>query len=140
MQNYKNHHRYVPLYHFVTPTVLLCVIIGCTVNLIHSSCDNRYSASLLLVISLLMALVWYYEREFALKAQDRAIRAEENLRYFSMMGSLLPSSLTMSQIIALRFAGDDEFEALVKKAANENLDADTIKKSIQNWRGDFDRA
>ena len=48
-------------------------------------------------------------RAFPLAVQDRAIRAEENLRYFSLTGKLLDKGLTMSQIIALRFADDNEF-------------------------------
>jgi len=139
-QNYKNHSRYVPLYHFVASILLIAVFIGSIVNLIHTSADNRYSASLILVISILLILLWAFSRTFALKAQDRAIRAEENLRHFILTGKPFDNSLTMSQIIALRFADDDEFVALTKKAADENLDSKTIKESIKNWRADHHRA
>jgi hypothetical protein len=78
----------------------------------------------------------FRSRGFAIKAQDRAIRAEENLRYLAMTGKLLDVRLTLSQVIALRFASDDEFVALAQRAANENLSNDAIKKEIKNWRAD----
>jgi hypothetical protein len=84
-------------------------------------------------------LLCYYGREFALKAQDRAIRAEENLRHFSLTGKLLDSRLTTSQIIALRFASDTEFLILAERAANDSLKAEEIKKAIINWREDNHR-
>jgi hypothetical protein len=79
----------------------------------------------------------YYARMFALKAQDRAIRAEENLRHFAMTGKLHDSRLSLSQIIALRFASDDEFLGLAKKVTDENLTSKQIKAQIKNWRGDY---
>ena len=74
-----------------------------------------------------------------IKAQDRAIRAEENLRHFAMTGKLLDSRLTIRQIIGLRFASDEEFILLAKKAVDENLSEDAIKRTIKVWRGDFHR-
>ncbi len=79
-------------------------------------------------------------RSFPLRVQDRAIRAEENLRYFSMTGKLLEKKLTMSQIIALRFAGDSEFIALVDQALQNNWTNKEIKQAIKNWRADNHRA
>jgi hypothetical protein len=63
--------------------------------------------------------VFWYTRVFALRAQDRAIRAEENLRYFVLTGKLLPSNLRMGQIIALRFAPNEELIALVDRATKK---------------------
>ena len=81
----------------------------------------------------------WFTRTFALKAQDRAIRAEENLRHYVLTGKLLPSSLTVGQVVALRFAPDAEFPALVEKAVANNLSGKEIKQSIQNWKADFYR-
>jgi hypothetical protein len=99
-----------------------------------------YSASLICLSSIVLCLVWYFARAFALKAQDRAIRAEENLRHFAITGNLLDSRLRMGQIIALRFASNNEFVALAHRAAEENLTAADIKKAIVNWKADNDRA
>ena len=141
-QNFKNHGRYVPMYHFILPTAILALIIGSTINL-FDACrknDGLYSASLICLTSLVMLFVWYFSRSFALKAQDRAIRAEENLRHFIATGKALDSRLSMGQIIALRFAGDDEFVALAQKAVAENMSSKDIKAAIKNWKADNDRA
>ena len=54
-------------------------------------------------------MVFFFCRMFPLQAQDRAIRAEENLRHYVLAGKLLDSRLTIRQIIGLRFAIDEEF-------------------------------
>jgi hypothetical protein len=69
-------------------------------------------------------------------AQDRAIRAEEQLRHFVLTGKLLDPRLTIRQIIGLRFAPDDEFVGLVRRAAEQGLSEDAIKREVKNWRGD----
>ena len=139
MQHYKNHQRYSVLFHLVTLPLLLAVIIGSFFNLFNSSHENLYSASLVCLLSLIVMAVAFQARGFALKAQDRAIRAEENFRYFMLTNKLPDSRLTMAQMIALRFASDDEFEALAQKAANEKMSTADIKKSIKHWRSDFHR-
>lgn len=75
-------------------------------------------------------------RTYALKAQDRAIRAEENLRHFILTGKPFDSRLNIRQIIALRFASDEELPSLAKKAAEESLRSKQIKEEIKNWRAD----
>ena len=141
-QNFKNHSRFVPLYHYILPLMILAFIIGSAINLfdcLHKS-DALYSASLLCVAGPVLLILWWFSRSFALKAQDRAIRSEENLRYFIATGKALDSRLHMSQIIALRFAADDEFVALVQKAASENMSSKEIKAAIKNWKADYNRA
>jgi len=83
---------------------------------------------------------FWYGRAFATKVQDRAIRAEENLRHFVMTGKLFDPRLRMGQIIALRFSPDEEFLELAKRAVDENLSRKEIKKAIRNWRADHCRA
>ena len=70
-----------------------------------------------MVLTICCVPAFYFCRTFPLKAQDRAIRAEENLRHFAMTGKLFDPRLTMNQIIALRFAPDKEFIDLARKAA-----------------------
>ncbi len=84
-------------------------------------------------------LIWWYARVFALRAQDRAIRAEENFRHFILTGKPLDPRLRMSQIIALRFASDAEFIELAKRAIEDNLSYKTIKQEIKNWKPDYNR-
>ncbi len=99
-----------------------------------------YSASLLVLSSLLLVFVAFYARSFALKAQDRAIYVEENFRHYLLTQKTLPEKLTVRQVVGLRFASDEEFPALAEKASNENMSENEIKKSIKNWKGDYYRA
>ena len=136
-QSYKSHRRMVPMFHYV----LFLIILGClavTGRMVIKNWDYplRNLSILLTAMSVALLISAWYLRVFALKAQDRAIRAEENLRYFALTGKLLDKRLTVSQVIALRFASDTEFVLLADKAANENLSGDAIKKSIVNWKED----
>ena len=137
-QSYANHTRLVPLYHFVLAGLLLLTLIGSLVNLFLSfgNHDRLYSAALIVVLTVCAWLLFFFCRTFALKAQDRAIRAEENLRHFAMTGKLFDPRLTMSQIIGLRFAPDEEFLELARRAADTNMPAADIKRAVKNWRAD----
>jgi hypothetical protein len=140
-QSYAKHARFVPLYHQVLFGIIALTLIGSFVNLYLSigNNDRIYSASLITAISIALLLLFGFTRIFPLKAQDRAIRAEENLRHYVLTGKLLDSKLTIKQIVGLRFASDAEFPELARKAAVEGLSPDEIKKSVKNWRADHDR-
>ena len=141
-QNYSNHRRVVPPFHFFVLPLFFLTLIGSGVNLYLSWGDHErmYSASLIVVLALCGMLGTLFGRIFALKAQDRAIRAEENLRHFALTGKLLDPALSMRQIIALRFAPDVEFVPLASRAAAGKMEPDAIKRAIKNWRPDNDRA
>tara|TARA_R110000868_G_C10969416_1_gene769538 strand:+ start:167 stop:370 length:204 start_codon:yes stop_codon:yes gene_type:complete len=66
----------------------------------------------LVLVLVVLFFVFFYLRDFALKAQDRVIRAEEGFRCYILTGKTLDEKLTMRQIIGLRFASDDEFKGL----------------------------
>ncbi len=138
-QNFQNHTRLVRGWHFYTFALLLAALIGSFVNLFHASPEVHYSAALISCILLVMGSFFWYIRAFALKAQDRAIRAEENFRHFVLTGKPLPSGLRLSQIIALRFASDEELPALAERALQEQLSNKAIKQAIQQWRPDYNR-
>jgi Family of unknown function (DUF6526) len=138
-QNFKNHTRFVPIYHYVAGLLVIAIFGGSIVNLLHADAQTHYSAALLVCVAFVLLILFWYARAFALKAQDRAIRAEENFRHFILTGKPLPKELIMSQIIALRFAGDEEFAALTQKAVSENLSQKQIKEAVKNWRADNNR-
>ena len=140
-QSFQNHTQRVPGFLAVGFVLLLCII-GGGVNLYKSIGDHHriYSAALVLVLTLCVLAVAFYARTFALKAQDRAIRAEESIRHFILTGKPLDSRLEPLQIVALRFASDDEFPALATRAAEHNLKPDDIKKLVKYWRPDTYRA
>ena len=137
-QNYSNHRQYVFGFHVVLFILQLAILGGAVVNLVKSWGDHTriYSASLILALIVALFLSGLFARMFALKAQDRAIRAEENLRHFAMTGKLLDPRLTIRQIIGLRFASDAEFLALAERAVRENLSEDDIKRAVKDWRAD----
>jgi len=137
-QNYANHARFVPLYHYVLFGMLFLTLIGSIVNLYQSIGDHQrlYSAALIVVLTVCMLLLFFFARTFPLKAQDRANRAKESLRQFVMTGKLFDPRLSPLQIVALRFASDGEFIALAIRAANENLSPKDIKQAIKTWRAD----
>jgi Family of unknown function (DUF6526) len=138
IQNYANHRRYVTGFHVGLFGLLVATLLGSLVNLYRSLGDHQrlYSASLIAVLTVSVLVLFSYSRIFALRAQDRAIRAEENLRHFVMTGKLLDPRLTVRQIIGLRFAPDEEFVELARKAAEQNLTEDAIKRSVKHWRPD----
>jgi len=137
-QNYANHRQLVPAYHFVLFAILVLTLIGSGVNLYKSLGDHErlYSAALILVLVVISIMVALFARVFSLKAQDRAIRAEENLRHFALAGKLLDARLTTRQIVGLCFASDGEFVALAARAAQEGLSEDDIKRAVKDWRPD----
>jgi hypothetical protein len=92
-QNVKNHARYIPLWHIVTALAILAGLAGSIVNLVNSSRENLYSASLLVLVNLVLLSLFWYARAFALRAQDRAIRAEESLRHYLLTGKPIDSRL-----------------------------------------------
>ena len=137
-QSYEKHAQLVPPFHFVLLPLAFLTFIGSLVNLYrtwdHGS--GRYSAALISVIALMMIMAAFFGRVFALKAQDRLIRHEENLRHYLLSGQPLDSRITVDQAIGLRFASDPEFCALCQRAVNEQLSRADIKKAIKTWRVD----
>ncbi len=140
-QSYSNHRRYVPGFHFVLLTIILLYLIGAITSLVRSFMyqTGHLLPTLAIISAIIFVFIYGYMRDFAVKVQDRAIRAEENLRHFVLTGKRLDPKLKMSQIVALRFAPDDEFPALAVKASAEDLTNDSIKKAIKNWKADNNR-
>ena len=137
-QNYSNHRRFVAGYHFVLSIVVLLAVAGSLVQLYRAWAmgENRVTSLILVLLAIAAALLFWYCRAFPLKAQDRAIRAEERLRHYVLTGEMPDARLSTRQFIGLRFAADEEFPALAKRAAEEGLSEDAIKKAVRNWRAD----
>ncbi|WP_312469568.1 DUF6526 family protein [Neobacillus sp.] len=140
-QDYKSHVRMHPIYHYVLSLLLVATVVTTIVFLVRSinQAENTLLSIILFLMMMIIVIVAVLLRLYPLKAQDRAIRAEENLRSFVLTGQLLDSKLSISQVVALRFADDKEFPELSKRAVAENLKSDDIKKAIQNWRADNNR-
>ena len=135
-QSLKNHARLDPPYHFVLTAVL-------AVNLFIVLCftwkNLNYFTEWLVVLSIAVFIPLLKLRSYPLKVQDRVIRLEERLR----LQALAPAEwhaqiyrLSEDQLIALRFASDDEVVELAKQALEENLTRKQIKERIKDWRPD----
>ncbi|HVW97705.1 MAG TPA: DUF6526 family protein [Mucilaginibacter sp.] len=140
-QNNAHHVRYVKGYHYLLSSILVLGFIISLINVYlqwaaHYDMLNSILISILFISSILAA---FFLRQFPLRAQDRAIRAEENLRHFILTNKPLDARVTLSQVIALRFAPDEEFVVLADRAAKENLTPAEIKREIRNWRADHHR-
>lgn len=137
-QNYQNHARYFPLFHFVITPILFINLIWQIVDLSRFKNWDEANDLLIAVVLILISLA---ARLQALKAQDRVIRLEEMLRYRELLPQELfekAKSLKTGQIIALRFASDDELASLIQRTLNGEFEkTKEIKQSIKNWRGDY---
>jgi uncharacterized protein DUF6526 len=136
-QNLANHNRYDPLFHFfLLPVILALWIRGVVVLVRHPGWEHLWG--LLLVTALFVAAG--KARGNALKVQDRVIRLEERLRLATLLPEPLRSQIAKlreDQLIALRFASDEETPALVQRTLSENLSRADIKKAIKNWQPDY---
>jgi hypothetical protein len=144
-QNYENHstiHSPSTRSQQVYYVTVISLNILAIVNLCRAlmAANGRLNALLFILTGISLLAGYFLFRSFSLKAQDRAIRAEENLRHFVLTGKLLDKNLQIKQIIALRFAPDEEFISLAEKAVKDNLSNDDIKKAIKTWKADHHRA
>jgi uncharacterized protein DUF6526 len=138
-QNYRNHTRLFPPYHFFVVWVFLINIIVTIVVLIRRWPHHIAMHIWMVVMALALFVLVTVARTFPLRVQDRVIRLEENLRYQRLLSPELltaAQSLTLRQTIALRFASDAELPALVQRALAENLPPKAIKQAITDWRAD----
>jgi Family of unknown function (DUF6526) len=135
-QNFSNHTRYDPLFHFFILPVFAVALVTSIIHLVKW--PGLHSA--LLVVFLLAAMFAVFKiRLYSVKVQDRVIRLEERLRLAMLLDPALRSRIpefTESQLVALRFASDAELPALATRALNEKLPNADIKKAIKQWRPD----
>jgi hypothetical protein len=140
-QNFENHTKIVPVFHYFILPVLGINLVSAIIRVFHFFSANTVISLLVAAALVLLAL---YGRMFALRVQDRVIRLEMQLR----LQNLLPPDqrarvheFTLGQLVALRFASDAELPGLARKVLDEKLsDRKTIKKMIQNWQSDELRA
>jgi hypothetical protein len=136
-QSYANHVRYQsPFHFFLLPGGLLLLILS-IVNVVRHY--RQLDAWILLLIGILLSVAIPLIRINPLLAQDRVIRLEERLRLQALLSAELSArigELTEPQLIALRFASDEELPALVARVLAAKTSAADIKKAIVRWRPD----
>jgi hypothetical protein len=141
-QNFANHVKLVPAFHFFVLPVLILNFGWSVSRLVHEGFTGNGSVNLL--TSAALVLLALNARLFALCVQDRIIRMEERQR----LNALLPEDLkprigefTPKQLVALRFASDAELPTLARKVLHDKItDVKAIKQMVQNWRADYLRA
>jgi uncharacterized membrane protein (DUF485 family) len=141
-QNYSNHVRWVPLFHFFVLPVLLANFFTSVLRWRFLGFSWGWLIGMLTALALFILAV--FARTFALKVQDRVIRIEERQRCERLLPAELKlriEEITPRQFVALRFASDDELPGLVNKVLTDKIsDAKSIKQMVKNWRGDYLRA
>ncbi|MEK3751808.1 DUF6526 family protein [Paenibacillus sp. FSL E2-8871] len=125
-------------FHFVTMPLALILFVWSAIYAVQEIRDDgALTVPLLLFgMSLCLLIAITRIRIYATKNQDRVVRVEEQFRYFRLTGEALSPELEIAQIIALRYAGDDEFSALCQRAVKEKLNPADIRSAIKNWRED----
>ena len=141
-QNFSNHVKYVATYHFFVVPVFVLNVVQSIFGLIRPGFTWNGLVHFLTALALLVFA--FNARIFALKVQDRVIRLEERLRFARLFPDDLKSRIgefTPAQLVALRYASDEELPGLARKVLNDKLtDVKAIKKMVQHWRADYLRA
>lgn len=137
VQTYASHRRYIPEWHFFALPVLIA---NAVLTLWEFARHPGFEAGWIALVAVALVIAIWTSRAMALRAQDRVIRLEERLRLDRLLPPALRESagkLTTSQLIALRFASDDEVEDLAQKIiAGELHTRADIKRAIRKWRPD----
>ncbi|HVR96767.1 MAG TPA: DUF6526 family protein [Thermoanaerobaculia bacterium] len=145
-QTYQNHRRFVPLYHFVTSAVLLVNLGWSIYRLIagYPFAMPLFDRVLGVLVALALISIFLYTRVFALTVQNRVIRQEMRLRLAEVLpADLRPRipELSVGQLVALRFASDEELAELARKVLDERIrSGDAIKRMVRRWQADHLRA
>jgi Family of unknown function (DUF6526) len=139
-QSYSNHTRMVPGFHYVTGA---CILIFVGWSIWHAMSTKSADAHFQMLGAFGLLGTMWYARSFPIKAQDRVIRLEEQLRLTRLLpDDLRPRvpELSARQLIALRFASDGEVTELVRWVLADNVtDLKAIKQRIRSWRADNHR-
>ena len=141
-QNYRNHTRYYPFHHFFLAPLSTLFFVLTLDKIDYFSQETDLDSAYLFIGAFILVLLPLLARVYALKLQNRIILNEMRNRYFHLAGKTFDEKeqdLKLGQIIALRFAGNDELLGLMDRAIAEKLTAKEIKKQIKNWKGDYIR-
>ncbi len=139
-QDFSNHVRFDPMWHFLTVPIFLLTMIFQVVRTVRN--PTLWNGWLIVAAIGALAAVLLI-RIYSLRVQDRVIRLEERLRLILLdsdgQWSTRAADLTVSQMTALRFASDAEVGPLARRALAEKLGSKQIKQAIAVWRPDFHR-
>ena len=140
-QSYKTHRRLVPAFHIGVLLSLLANFVWSVYQLSHGITGSAVMGLILSVALITMAVSL---RSQILRVQDRLIRLEMRLRLRENLPADLAgraAHLPVRQLVALRFASDDELPSLVRDVVDGKVATpNDIKQKIQQWQADHLRA
>jgi hypothetical protein len=140
-QSYRNHRKFVPLYHFVASGILLLNLVWQIYRLFRGFPGQPLPDRVVgLLVAVALIILFSYLRLFPLKVQDRVIRLEMQLRLARLLPPELQpriAELSPGQLIGLRFASDEELPALTRAILEEGIKSrEAIKQRIGRWQAD----
>nr|WP_289029370.1 DUF6526 family protein [uncultured Algoriphagus sp.] len=141
-QDYSNHARYFPFHHFFLAPLSLAFFIWTLIDLDFSSSEAIAESIKSFILAIMVLSLPMLSRIYALKNQNRIIFAEMRARYAELTGKAFrekEEKLKGGQIIALRFASDEELLPLIEETIEKNYSPKEIKMKIKNWKGDYQR-
>src|SRR5688572_17608296 len=140
-QTFSNHARFVPAFHMVAFPILAILFLWSAWRVATGFTVDRL---MFLMLTMATLILLFLARIFALTVQDRVIRLEMRLRLAQLLpNDLRPriAELTPKQLVALRFASDEELPDLCRTVLTDRVsDPKAIKKMIRKWEGDYLRA
>ncbi|HTV60347.1 MAG TPA: DUF6526 family protein [Verrucomicrobiae bacterium] len=140
-QNFQNHSKVVPAFHLFVLPVFAINVIWAAVRAVKHFSRGEVVALLVAVALFIGAICW---RSFALRVQDRVIRLEMRLRLREILPAELRARIpefSVGQLVAMRFASDQELPGLAQKVLEEKLeDRKAIKMLVKDWQADWLRA
>ena len=139
-QSFESHAKIVPGYHRWTAAL---VALPTLYFAYRAAFDFSFDRLALFLFSVGVLLTTTYTRVFPIGVQNRVIRLEERLRMERVLPTDLRSripELTTRQLVALRFASDQELPELVRRVLGGELaERNDIKRAIRDWRPDHQR-
>lgn len=148
-QNFSNHAKFVPMFHFFLLPALLLNLIWVVRSFFPLQVNTMFGFRVFmghlvnLMVAIALIVMAFLARTFALGVQDRVIRLEERIRYERLLPEDLKPRIgefTINQLVALRFACDAELPALARKVLDAKIrERKAIKQMVQNWRPDYQR-
>jgi hypothetical protein len=148
-QNFSNHAKFVPMFHFFLLPALLLNLIWAARWFFQLQVNTMFGFQVFmghlvnLIVAIALIVMAFLARTFALGVQDRVIRLEERIRYERLLPEDLKPRIgefTINQLVALRFACDAELPALARKVLDAKIsERKAIKQMVQNWRPDYQR-
>ena len=123
----------------LTAVAGLFTLIGMGFLVVFAFRQPSWVAYGLLSLSIGVFMLVWISRAYTVRLQDRIIRLEMHGRLVRLGRDRDFSRLSTQQVVALRFASDNELAVLLDRTLTDNLSPDQIKRGILDWQPDLHR-